>query len=266
MDNIGLPNILYKFRNWEDGKAKQAFGRRILTEREIYFASPDQFNDPFDGTLPFKYKKEQLTPVNVFRKLVEVFTRNHKENSPLEIFKMASERQKSAGFDSDKYWRDFHKDFTKTLNETFGILSLTTKKENILMWSHYSNSHQGFCVGLDTKILFKSVICQIGGVIYSDNFPEVDLFSQDPEAIIRLTCTKSKNWAYEDEVRLVRYARRSTTILPHECFKEIIVGCNMSQINKDEILQLKRKHFPKAAYFDTKINDEKFKLDFLSIN
>lgn len=38
-----LPKVLYKYRDW-----KNRFHRRITKNNEIYFASPKDFNDPFD--------------------------------------------------------------------------------------------------------------------------------------------------------------------------------------------------------------------------
>jgi hypothetical protein len=265
IDHKKIPEILYKYRNWEETENPMHFGRKLLTEKEVYFAAPEQFNDPFDGTLPFKYKKEQLTTENVFKKLVEVFTRNHPDKSETEIHEMCYARQNEAGFETDAYWRNYHKDFTDLLNKTFGILSLSTKRDNILMWSHYSDAHKGYCVGLDTDILFNSVECQIGGILYSNSFPEIDLFDKDPGDIIRLTCTKSREWEYEGEVRLVKYGGKAKLKLRSECIKQIIVGCKMSQSNKDEIYTIKKEFFPGAKFFETRVDDEQFILNFLPI-
>ena len=64
-----IPQPLYKYRVWEEPCKEKQFSRRLLTDNEVYLASADQFNDPFDGTLPFKYPKKELTPENIFLKL-----------------------------------------------------------------------------------------------------------------------------------------------------------------------------------------------------
>lgn len=38
-----MPSILYKYRNWKDD-----YHKGLLTHNEIYFASPKDFNDPYD--------------------------------------------------------------------------------------------------------------------------------------------------------------------------------------------------------------------------
>ncbi len=45
----------YKFRNWGE-----CCHRRLLTHREIYFASPKEFNDPFDCRIPPRYDLEDI--------------------------------------------------------------------------------------------------------------------------------------------------------------------------------------------------------------
>lgn len=56
-----FPEVLYKYRFWEEPSAPTQFNKRILTESELYFPSPNQFNDPFDAGLPFKYKESEIT-------------------------------------------------------------------------------------------------------------------------------------------------------------------------------------------------------------
>ncbi len=50
LDPNHLPEHLYKFRVFGDPNHK-----RILTHNELFFPSPRQFNDPFDGTIPARY-------------------------------------------------------------------------------------------------------------------------------------------------------------------------------------------------------------------
>lgn len=43
------------------------------------------------------------------------------------------------------------KQFIKTVNETYGILSLTTSPDNLVMWTHYAACHSGLVVGFDKQ-------------------------------------------------------------------------------------------------------------------
>jgi hypothetical protein len=78
----------------------------------------------------------------------------------------------------------------------------------------------------------------IGPVTYSDKFPVLSLFPKDPVAdFMQLFMTKSIDWAYEREIRIImRYKARQTVKIPDECIKEIIFGYKMEEPHKKEIM------------------------------
>lgn len=39
--------------------------------------------------------------------------------------------------------------------KSFGVVSFSKRNDSILMWSHYADSHKGFCIGFHTKIEFR---------------------------------------------------------------------------------------------------------------
>lgn len=72
--------------------------------------------------------------------------------------------------------------------------------KNPLMWGHYGNSHEGFCVGYDKKEIenipeFKDNIC-FGPVKYSDEIP---LLSDEDIINGYAVFCKSSDWANEQE-------------------------------------------------------------------
>jgi hypothetical protein len=256
-----FPKTLYKYRIWND-----RFQKKLLTKNEIYLASADQFNDPFDVTLPFKYKEGDLTPVNLFQKLYLTAKDMHPEYTEQEIHQMCFERQNSGVFDDGQYWRDEYERIKKRLNDEYGILSLARRKDNILMWSHYANSHKGFCVGLDTSLLFDSIQGMLSHVHYSNEFPQLELFGNPTLTMMDLLTTKSRLWNYEKEIRLTKHnASRQVFKLPKETFKEIIIGMNMPKVHSDVIILLVKRRFPKMKIYQSHMNLEKFKIDLIPI-
>ncbi len=259
--------LLYKYRTWTD-----VFHKRILTESELFFASANQFNDPFDAALPYKYRKSDLTPANIYLKLRELGTREWPLLSDSELEQRCYELQMSGDFESDSYWQKMFPSFKKLVNEYFGILSLTTHRDNLLMWSHYADSHKGFCVGLDLEILFRNLIHQkkffLDTVKYisSDYLPEIPLFADHVAAVRTLITTKSSQWSYENEFRIIKIeGSREVIKMPVEAVAEIIIGCNMPSKEKDEVYRLAKSNFPTAQIFETAISSEKFTLDFRPI-
>ena len=61
----GIPRILYKYRDWGNEHHK-----RIIYNRELYFPSMSQFNDPYEGTIPFRYDDKDLIPDKIFIKML----------------------------------------------------------------------------------------------------------------------------------------------------------------------------------------------------
>ena len=60
--------------------------------------------------------------------------------------------------------------FIKTINETYGIFSLTTSPNNLVMWTHYAACHSGLVVGFDTQHeYFKNDFIALRPVDYVDH-------------------------------------------------------------------------------------------------
>ena len=45
------PEIIYKYRNWKGKNHKD-----ILLKNNLFMASPEYFNDPFDCRIPINYR------------------------------------------------------------------------------------------------------------------------------------------------------------------------------------------------------------------
>ena len=82
------------------------------------------------------------------------------------------------------------------------ILCFSRNWDNLLLWSHYGDSHQGVCMGFDipqgepgadydTDVLYQPNLLQISGP------DDVNL-----DLAARLHRTKHESWSYEQEVRM----------------------------------------------------------------
>ena len=256
------PRILYKYRDWTDDNHQ-----RFLTEGEIYFPSFDQLNDPFDGAIPFRYKSEQLTPENIFLKMVQLAKHEHPDWNEQQVHEHAYVFQQKELHRDDRHWAEMQEQTKKEVNRKFGVLSLAKRCDNYLLWSYYSNAHSGFCIGLNVEALrqhLKGFI--LGAVVYQDSLPLIDLFGDGTEMVLTLFFTKGSHWRHEEEYRIVEpeYARRKT-ILPPEVIEEIILGVEMSQATKMDIIQIAEKRYPNARVFDMQMDDEAFKVKPMQI-
>lgn len=165
----------------------------------------------------------------------------------------------------------YRQTFYESQDKFYGILSLTYRWDSILMWAHYANYHQGFCVGFDKDKLDNSKLFGKGGPVdYKDEFPRIDPFDED---LVKLgfteTHTKAKNWDYEKEYRLFQRDKNGFTpekrkiSIPDDYFKEIIIGLRFPQADISKIKRIADSKQIKA-YRVVKI-DSRFELDRIEI-
>lgn len=196
-----LPAILYKYRTWPSESDNFQYQKRILTHNELYLSSANQFNDPFDCALPFKYIESDLTHGNLFKKLYDSGKELWPELQDEELKRLSLDRIDSGVFEDGRYWKENRSDFQEKNSSKFGIFSLSAVNDNLLMWSHYSNSHTGFCIGFDAEKLF-DLSGSLGEVVYDNVFPEINLFDNSTKNFLRFFITKSNDWEYEAEYRI----------------------------------------------------------------
>lgn len=94
--------------------------------------------------------------------------------------------------------------------DSAGVYSLSKNSIDELLWAHYANSHEGFCIeyDLDRLISFGRNDYFNFDVTYSDHPPKLKIddmlkINDEVSFIQKLIGVKSKKWAYEKEIRVV---------------------------------------------------------------
>jgi len=119
--------------------------------------------------------------------------------------------------------------------------------KNILMWSHYADSHKGVCICYKINKMFfnnfindyNNEILRIGIVNYKQNFSFTNKISVDQSFL-----TKQKNWEYEKEVRLLYFNSNNSQEyislgINNNCaIEQIYFGYKCSDQDKKTIKQL----------------------------
>ena len=255
------PSKLYKYRIWSD-----PFHKKILTEGELFFSSPKRFNDPYDCGLPFRQHPENSDPIIIKQKVEacapNIFPNLIRDKKALEE-KCA--QQVLLIQQDPKSWFEMNWGYKpEDLSQVFGVLSVTPHPDNYLMWSHYSNSHKGFCIEFDTRKLVESVVATFQKVRYTDEIP---LFSikdtLEDELMVKLLYTKSKKyWAYEDEYRFSYiYGPDKAVKFSPDALTAIYFGCKASYEDQIEIIEIVTKKYPKAEFRKMDLDKKDFKLN-----
>jgi hypothetical protein len=257
----GIPEILYKYRTWED-----KYHKRILTHNELFFASADSFNDPFDLSLPFQYNQDELTEENIMKKLLLVGREEWPHKSEEELLKWARKRYETGNFKSKEKFRNVCSDLIKKRTSEISICSLTRKNNDLLMWAHYAKSHTGFCIGFNKVELYKSTQGTIAKVEYENDFPKIPLFNESFEDIKMLIITKSIDWKYEDEYRIIRISSPIKRFkLNDTAIKEIVFGCMIKPKIREKIITIVQTKSSKIKLYDCVMDDREFKLNPVEI-
>lgn len=245
--DITLPPVLYKYRDWDND-----FHKRLLTEGEIFISSPALLNDPFDCNIPVSYEQlandERLAQI-YFQELVnDQFPFLDEKEKKKEIQKLINDGR----FRDQEWVVSKEKEHFKSLCEFIGIVSFSDIKNNILMWSHYSNSHKGFCVGINSRMFSFGKNRKWGGgnINYVDEYPIILPTEDYSIQINKQLFTKHKTWSYENEYRLFR-PKASNTVekISEDDISEIILGYAISSKNEKEILDIVANKYPNTPIF-----------------
>jgi hypothetical protein len=258
IDQLKLPKILYKYRHFDN-----KFHLNSILQREIYIPSAKEFNDPYDSKIPFRYREEDLTDENIYKKCLQLAKQMNPGLSNEKYEEMAYRMQKEDSLRDAHHLEKFDKLTFERLCNDYGIYCLTPDAENLLMWSYYGDSHRGFCIGYNSDFLVKCGLFGMGGeVLYRDDFPKLPLFlTEDDHPMLDILFTKWNKWIHEDEYRLVHsYKHGKIFTLPKEAINEIVIGCQIS--DHDKILNVFKikEALPDVKIFQIEQNNELFGL------
>ncbi len=244
------PSIVYKYRSWKD-----QYHKNILLKNQLYFSSPSDFNDPFDCRIPEDYSLlNSNEKIDAFLTKMRIDHINKGSFQEGDIEEMLKKFEFKLRNDVSKIQDEYNSLYFSSIDEYFGIVSLSERWNSILMWSHYADYHKGFCVGFSEEKLTQNFECASGPVFYpSDNtFPRLDPIRDFLNTFPVQSHTKSNEWQYEKEYRLVKLFYPNPPSIndriqtfSDDNISEVIIGLNASEQTKKEIISLsKEKNVP----------------------
>jgi hypothetical protein len=217
----GLSRYLYKYRPFNN------YTESIFSENSLWFSKPSAFNDPFDCQI---FDATVYTPEEVETYLLE------RAGADLEMARFIAGKYRS----TPDYFLKMLEEVKQQMIGSKGILSLSEFPDNILMWSHYAESHSGFVLGFD---VLKDIpfFTRPVHVRYDKNYPAFKYLKEPDKIASHGMLTKSELWRYEGEVRVVK-ENFGKYQFAKECLKEVIFGCRIDPANRDAIIQYLKKY------------------------
>ena len=206
-------------------KPPDAYTLDILINDRLWASKPEHFNDPFDdGNL--KITKD-VTEQDYLAATCRKYGKNDQWSS--EIVQHVNENLDADGNFTPE-GRDRVNRAIRDLieeNRNSGVVCLSEVCDSILMWSHYAKKHTGVCFEFtraEDNELGDEEICS--PVRYDRNYPQIDLgrmlINQDGETIRLMMKTKSWEWAYEKEWRLITDCGDRECPLPGEISRVVL--------------------------------------------
>lgn len=247
-------------------------------DHKFRYTQPSCFNDPFElfpvftGNFTNDQLEELLDPVTqpqIIEKVLESILRSGYEN--LNSFQKAQcsyefysknkrkllEREISSKNLSIKESIknkfediDYSHEYLKLINNTIGILCLSKKSDDILMWSHYCNSHTGVVIKINTENSFFEYLDEVK-YPESNLRPTLEITKSDYSKVESMDLykqifySKSEAWSYEKEYR---------------DYKQLINGENINQFDKlgfPKILFEFPSDIIEGVIFGARVMDEK---------
>ena len=271
-----LPKVLYKYRSFDSND----YGLNLLISGDAYFVSAKNFNDPFEAyfipkSIILQLDGEKLNNY-LRRKVLMHFPDSKEENIQILINKGLEQRRWLLEGDQKAM-----EAVLKIQYRNFGIFSLTPIPDSIPMWAYYSDSHEGFCVGLDTsiiaehqlKLLPKDQLLILHKVNYQKNMPvcnvDVNPKGQSDGELKELELTlytKSTSWRHEKEYRLLYYDHPATVYsFGKEAVTEVIIGINTCEKNKTQLIERLTSDNPSVKIKQAKKSINSYEIELIDI-
>lgn len=157
-----------------------------------------------------------------------------------------------------------------------GLLSFTGElsgdSRDLLLWSHYADSHRGFCLVIRDEALHG----MSRPVKYRSRYPDLDDVNPDSSDFWdEVGFFKARGWAYENERRVLFSGSANTFCsLPTGAVFAVLFGCwgigpedpnPQSQKLRHEIANDVLEHSPRCLFFLARVVARKFRVRYENI-
>ena len=165
----------------------------------MFFPSFESLNDPFDGKLPFMFDNSGIDK--------KTYKKELRKNNPFEYDNLTKKKidEMYRNFQSGKDWKSMLKYHIEFVNSIYGIMSLSESATITPMWAHYGKNHEGIAIGFNLNELQKIVDGTISRIKYTEEPVKIPFGNtEDVYSYQNLFFTKSPEWSYEKEIRILK--------------------------------------------------------------
>lgn len=221
------PASLYKY--YSDEKLE------TVKSNKMWYSAPCKFNDVFDSDISTNENElfESVLQMNPDERGIRkgsLMWRQLKEQTHRQLCSLRSD--------------------IELLRTQMGIACLSESDDSLLMWAHYGNNHKGMCVEYELMEINRQLGFSPVPIVYSDD--RACFRSLDPKSLerdvqgvfIESITSKSKEWSYEKEWRIIRDevacggkwdANKKGALLDMIRPRSVILGCEATPKFEKEV-------------------------------
>ncbi len=204
-----IPKKLFKY-----GSFQSEYWEQTIYKAEIFLSPAKVFNDPFDCRANFNYEK--AIAVGKFRdELIRQFGKSGTE----------------------KLSEDMVEKVIEGMREDVFVFCFSEVWKSLLMWAHYANNYNGYCIGYDMGQVRDHLIYNLYPVLYEKDYIDItnNLINTNQNTGLICNLAKAEEWSYEKEWRIVEY--RDNPFYFRKALKAIYLGMNCVKKDRDDVIK-----------------------------
>lgn len=245
---------LYKYRSLSP--PHRAYSEDLVVRHKAYFASPASFNDPFDGRVSMQMTTDEVI---VRQGLAEMLQRRM-PNAPLEQRDRMVEENVERFLNDPAVLAGAVGDMQQHV-DGIGVFCASERPDDILMWSHYAESHTGICIELqhDGGDLLNAAL----PVKYTDSrSPDMAFETSANDSVDNTLLTKSQSWSYEREWRRFELDRGVLALrFPARELTGLILGAKISDEDSNMVRSWMRNQPARVNLYQARLSDADFAVE-----
>jgi hypothetical protein len=224
-----IPQYFFKYRTLESLE-------KILENNSLWFSNPQDFNDPFDCQIVVEGNHTEEELIELIKQIVPASVNES------QVTQLAKEAANIPG-----KWEYILNTSITNIMARNGVCCFVGNESNLLMWSHYSNSHKGVCLKFDALKDPDFFVFPLP-VNYQTEYPNYNHLVDRQNILRSLIMTKSDHWKYEEEQRVLKTNQVGLHQFKKTALVEIIFGCRCSEEDIRKYIDLAKTHGFEAKF------------------
>lgn len=249
---MSLPEKLYKYESFSVQSLLN------IKNQTVFFSSPSGFNDPYDCAIKAELKDPSNEDISALRDIYlskdwPPHVIDKLKRSPIDKLKPTLIRAA----------REANEIVIDTFIKERGVSCFSEVNDELLMWAHYADKYQGFCLEFSTN---NELFEKAKKVQYVEQMPKLDMYhvykDNERKQILELFCTKSKAWEYEKEWRVIHNKARIAYTYPTEALTGVYFGPNMPEDVLEVVCLVLQGQNPDVKFYKGERSESAFKVEF----